>query len=102
MQLVGDVHGCFDELQDLLLNGAGVAWRPERDAVILLGDLVNKGPRSADVVRWARRHAGRGVFAVRGNHDDAAVARRATMMMRLRKQQQKSLKGQSKKKARGS
>ena len=66
--LVGDVHGCFDELQDLL---AKIAWNPRNDTVVLLGDLVNKGPKSCEVVRWARHHA---VYAVRGNHDDSALA----------------------------
>lgn len=38
---------------------------------MLVGDLVNKGPKSAEVVRWARE---RSVLAVRGNHDDAALS----------------------------
>lgn len=65
---VGDVHGCFDELQELL----EIAQRdPARDTVVLLGDMVRKGPKSVEVVRWAREN---GALAVRGNHDDAALA----------------------------
>ena len=66
--LVGDVHGCCDELE-LLLAKAG--WERGRDRVVLLGDLVNKGPKSVEVVRLARRE---NFLAVRGNHDEAAVA----------------------------
>ena len=41
------------------------------DLLVLLGDLVNKGPKSREVVARARRA---GALAVRGNHDDAALA----------------------------
>jgi len=68
--LVGDVHGCMDELRDLLDH---VRWQPSNDTVVLLGDLVNKGPKSVEVVRFAQAH---GFLAVRGNHDEAALTRR--------------------------
>ncbi|GMF26113.1 unnamed protein product [Phytophthora fragariaefolia] len=66
--VVGDVHGCFDELQALL---AACAFAPPRDRLVFVGDLVNKGPRSLDVVRFVR---GSGALCVRGNHDDAALS----------------------------
>jgi predicted phosphodiesterase len=61
--LIGDVHGCLDELQDLL-RVAEVDARADR--VILVGDLVAKGPDSVGVVALARE---RGFEAVLGNHD---------------------------------
>ena len=45
-----------------------------RDTLILLGDLVNKGPQSVQVVRRAQEL---GALAVRGNHDDAALLKYA-------------------------
>ncbi|HEY6475151.1 MAG TPA: metallophosphoesterase [Polyangia bacterium] len=60
--IVGDVHGCLDELLALLAH----AGRTPRDRVVLVGDLVAKGPNSAGVVRWARES---GADAVLGNHD---------------------------------
>ena len=61
--LIGDVHGCLDELQDLLgVMGAD----PSADRVILVGDLVAKGPDSVGVVALARES---GFSAVLGNHD---------------------------------
>ena len=48
---MGDVHGCADELEDLLER---VGWRPGRDVVVLVGDLVNKGPKSVEVRRRGR------------------------------------------------
>jgi hypothetical protein len=58
--IVGDVHGCLDELL-ALVRKCGAA------SVVLVGDLVAKGPDSAGVVRWAREHGAR---AVLGNHDE--------------------------------
>ena len=60
--VVGDVHGCRDELQALL---ASCGWSA-RDRVVLAGDLVAKGPDSAGVVALARKL---GALAVLGNHD---------------------------------
>lgn len=59
---IGDVHGCIDELEAMW---ALVAPAPG-DEVVLVGDLVAKGPDSQAVVQLARE---RGVRAVRGNHD---------------------------------
>lgn len=65
--VIGDIHGCCDEFLEMLDKcRCGPA-----DVVVLLGDLVNKGPKSAEVVRAAREG---GCLAVRGNHDDAALA----------------------------
>jgi Calcineurin-like phosphoesterase len=60
--IIGDVHGCLDELLALLAR----CQRQEDDRVVLVGDLVAKGPDSVGVVRWAREA---GVEAVLGNHD---------------------------------
>jgi hypothetical protein len=67
--IVGDVHGCADELQ-LLLRRCGHA---KGDRVVLAGDLVAKGPDSQGVVQFAREN---GVLAVLGNHDAFALAHR--------------------------
>jgi bis(5'-nucleosyl)-tetraphosphatase (symmetrical) len=70
---VGDVQGCFDTLSALLER---VDFRPGRDRVWLVGDLVNRGPRSLDVLRWAMEQ-GAAVVAVLGNHDLHLLARAA-------------------------
>jgi len=63
---IGDVHGCIDELQDLLRE---CDYRPG-DLVVFLGDLVSKGPDSIAVVQMAREI---GAIGVRGNHDFEVV-----------------------------
>src|SRR6267154_4373011 len=44
--VIGDIHGCFDELQDLLRV---VELRTD-DRVIAVGDLIVKGPRNCEVL----------------------------------------------------
>mmetsp|Transcript_87784 Transcript_87784/g.165566 ORF Transcript_87784/g.165566 Transcript_87784/m.165566 type:complete len:285 (-) Transcript_87784:119-973(-) len=61
---VGDVHGCVAELEALLEK---VGFSPQEDVLVFLGDLVNKGPASGQVVRLAREL---GAWCVRGNHED--------------------------------
>jgi hypothetical protein len=67
--VIGDVHGCADELDDLLLACGATA----DDRVVLVGDLVAKGPDSRRVVATARRL---GALAVRGNHDERVLQHR--------------------------
>lgn len=65
LYLIGDVQGCDDALGRLLEK---IAFSPSRDRLILLGDLVNRGPRSLAVVRrmMALHGAAEGLL---GNHD---------------------------------
>lgn len=78
--IIGDVHGCADELETLLDKlGYLVRWNgkevtvtpPEGRRVIFVGDLVDRGPRSPDALRIAKHmvDAGTGMVVV-GNHDD--------------------------------
>ncbi|CAB9501012.1 Bis(5'-nucleosyl)-tetraphosphatase PrpE [asymmetrical] [Seminavis robusta] len=62
MIAIGDVHGCIEELQDLLRQ---CDYHPG-DMVVFLGDLVSKGPDSVSVVEMANDV---GALGVRGNHD---------------------------------
>ena len=62
---IGDIQGCAAAF-DLLLRK--IAFRPARDRLWLVGDLVNRGPDSLGVVRRVMS-LGRSVTCVLGNHD---------------------------------
>jgi protein phosphatase len=78
--IIGDVHGCADELETLLARlGYGVSWAgravsvtpPDGRRAIFVGDLVDRGPRSPDVIRIAKHMVESGTaLAVVGNHDE--------------------------------
>ena len=63
--LIGDVQGCHIALKRLLET---IAFSPSRDTLFLLGDLVNRGPDSAGVLRRLMSY-GNSAQCVLGNHD---------------------------------
>src|SRR4051794_14720137 len=83
--IIGDVHGCCDELEELLRalgyveagpEGDDPAWgsrayvHPEGRKAVFLGDLVDRGPRILDSVRLVRNMVLHGsALCVPGNHD---------------------------------
>ncbi|MBL8315055.1 MAG: symmetrical bis(5'-nucleosyl)-tetraphosphatase [Rubrivivax sp.] len=65
IHLIGDLQGCAQALEQML---AAIGFSPSRDRIVVLGDLVNRGPQSLQVLR---RLAGLGSAAtcLLGNHD---------------------------------
>ena len=61
--VIGDVHGHYHTLR-ALIDRLNVA---EHDAVVMLGDLIDRGPTSAHVVDYVRSTAN--VHSIRGNHE---------------------------------
>ncbi|RTE06214.1 metallophosphoesterase family protein [Paenibacillus whitsoniae] len=64
---ISDIHGCAAEFKALLEK---VSYKPGEDRLILLGDYVDRGPASKEVVehvmKLVREH---GAIAIKGNHD---------------------------------
>jgi len=61
--VVGDIHGHFDLFDQAL---EAVNFNPEKDRIISVGDLVDRGPRSADCHKYLSK---KWFYAVRGNHE---------------------------------
>jgi hypothetical protein len=69
--IVGDVHGCPDELDALL---EATAFTLDVDRLVFVGDVVVRGPDSRAALAIARRL---GAIVVRGNHEQRLLAGRA-------------------------
>jgi bis(5'-nucleosyl)-tetraphosphatase (symmetrical) len=63
--VIGDVQGCFDAFQELLVS---IAFNPASDRLWLAGDLVNRGENSIGMLRWCMQHNDH-IVAILGNHD---------------------------------
>lgn len=67
--VIGDVHGCLEEMCELIDKASAEEDNP---LFVFVGDLVNKGPNSVGVIRKLRE-MGHNAHAVRGNHDEGAL-----------------------------
>lgn len=68
---IGDIQGCYRQLIELLDI---IQFNPSRDVLYLVGDLVNRGPQSLEVLKWVYKNQD-SVINVLGNHDIYLLAR---------------------------
>ena len=73
--IIGDVHGCYDELLDLLselgYNTQGIPVHPQNRQAVFLGDLVDRGPASDRVLELAMDMTKAGsALCIAGNHEN--------------------------------
>ncbi len=78
---IGDIQGCYDELLALLEH---IGFNPNRDVTWFTGDLVNRGPKSLEVLRFVRDLGGSAI-TVLGNHDMHLLAVAAGQTSRPRR-----------------
>ncbi len=63
--VMGDLHSCFDQFKALLQK---MQFNPAQDQLYLVGDLINRGPQSAKIMRYLLAHEA-AIKPVLGNHD---------------------------------
>lgn len=68
--VIGDIHGCFDQLQLLLSK---IKFSQNNDTLWFTGDLINGGPKSTEVLRFIKG-LGNQHICVLGNHDAVLLA----------------------------
>jgi bis(5'-nucleosyl)-tetraphosphatase (symmetrical) len=68
---IGDIQGCYTRLINLLNK---IQFNHGTDTLYLVGDLVNRGPESLQVLEWVYNHQS-SVRTVLGNHDIYLIAR---------------------------
>ena len=61
--IIGDIHGCYDELQ-MLLDESGIS---DNETIIALGDLFDRGPYPEKVFEFFDNNPNR--YSIRGNHE---------------------------------
>lgn len=68
---IGDIQGCYKQLIELTDK---IGFSPSRDQLYLVGDLVNRGPQSLEVLQWIYKYQD-SIINVLGNHDIYLLAR---------------------------
>jgi len=67
---ISDIHGCVGPLNELLRR---MKYDRSRDRLLLLGDYVDRGPKSRETVERVMQLVAEGAVALRGNHDQRLV-----------------------------
>ena len=74
MLAIGDIHGCFGELIQLMEI---INFNPADDVLIFLGDYIDRGYKDFETVKYLhdlRKQHPKSVFLLKGNHEDMAEA----------------------------
>lgn len=65
--VIGDIHGMLDPFEKLLKK---ITFDPKRDHIVAVGDMVNKGPKTPELINRLMELK---ASAVRGNHEDRVI-----------------------------
>lgn len=66
--VISDIHGYKDRFFDLLRQ----VQFSENDELYVLGDIIDRGPHSPEMLEWAIEEAGKNIHFLMGNHEDMA------------------------------
>ncbi|MFL6493666.1 MAG: metallophosphoesterase [Nitrososphaera sp.] len=62
--IIGDIHGCYDEVNQLL---DAIDWSPTSHVLIMTGDLIDRGPKIKETLTFARNTSS--VYTLMSNHE---------------------------------
>ncbi len=77
---IGDIQGCFDEFSSLLNK---ISFNPSVDHLYIVGDLVNRGPKSLQVLEYIYNYQD-SISIVLGNHDIYLIGRYANVLYKAK------------------
>lgn len=68
---IGDVHGCYTQFMEIL----GSPQIAQDDIIILIGDIIDRGPDSLRMLDWAMENVNNGgrYYMIRGNHEQNVI-----------------------------
>ena len=64
---ISDIHGCYDMFLEMLDKSQ---FDETRDTLYILGDIMDRGPKVPEMVRWVWKHESEHVIMLKGNHED--------------------------------
>jgi serine/threonine protein phosphatase 1 len=64
---ISDIHGCFDMFMEMLEK---INFDETKDILYILGDIMDRGPKVPEMVRWVWKHESEHVIMLKGNHED--------------------------------
>src|SRR5918997_2210955 len=66
--VIGDIHGCYDELNELLDR---IDWSPSNHILVLTGDLIDHGPKIKETLMFAMNTPS--VYSLMSNHEQTLL-----------------------------
>ncbi|MEG0258607.1 MAG: polynucleotide kinase-phosphatase [Lysinibacillus sp.] len=81
LDIIGDIHGCFDEFMQLLgklgytLNEEGYYIHPEGRRFVSVGDIMSRGPKSIETMVFFERHISQGLAYMTDSNHGWKIAR---------------------------
>jgi len=68
---IGDIHGCYDQFMEII----GSPQIGDDDVVVLIGDIIDRGPNSFKMLEWAMNNVNNGgkYLMLRGNHEQNII-----------------------------
>ncbi|PAV30557.1 hypothetical protein CIL05_05505 [Virgibacillus profundi] len=70
---ISDIHGNFCAFQKLIDH---VKFDPKKDKLVIGGDMINRGPRSAQMLQWAKEYSNNHphtIHIIAGNHEEMMI-----------------------------